>query len=242
MKLKKLFILCVLPVFILSSCTKDVKLEFENNQLERTDAAHIKVLYPRAKGTDAISKKLNTDIEQFVANELNLTDEQTKMSTIPDAMTHFDTEYKNFKAEYKDSSQLWEATVDGEVAYLSDDILCISMQSYTDTGGAHGNQRVTFLNYNPKTGERLDQKQLITDMEAYKDTAKLYFKKEVKSEAEDGSMTDFFFGQDFQLPETIGFSETGMILLYNNYEIASYAQGVTEFTIPYADTKSFLKF
>ena len=47
------------------------------------------------------------------------------------------------------------------------------------------------------------------------------------------STEDYFFGKDFQLPESIGFSDEGVIILYNPYEIASYSQGIIEFTIPY---------
>ena len=39
----------------------------------------------------------------------------------------------------------------------------------------------------------------------------------------------------------MGFNENGIILLYNVYEIASYVQGVTEFTIPYAEANPYLK-
>ena len=53
-------------------------------------------------------------------------------------------------------------------------------------------------------------------------------------------MEDEFFGKDFQLPETIGYSDEGIIILYNPYEIASYAQGIVEFTIPFEDVSSFL--
>ena len=53
-------------------------------------------------------------------------------------------------------------------------------------------------------------------------------------------MEDFFFGKDFQLPETLGYSDEGLIVLYNPYEIASYSQGIIEFTIPYSEISSFL--
>jgi hypothetical protein len=53
-------------------------------------------------------------------------------------------------------------------------------------------------------------------------------------------MTDFFFGKDFVLPENIGYNEEGLLLLYNTYEIASYAMGITEFTIPYSEINNLL--
>ncbi len=53
-------------------------------------------------------------------------------------------------------------------------------------------------------------------------------------------MEDYFFGNDFQLPESLGFSDEGLIILYNPYEIASYSQGIIEFTIPYDTINDYL--
>ena len=60
---------------------------------------------------------------------------------------------------------------------------------------------------------------------------------------EDGNevIEDYFFGEPFHLPDNIGYSEEGLILLYNVYEIASYAQGYTEFRIPFSELNTYLK-
>jgi hypothetical protein len=44
----------------------------------------------------------------------------------------------------------------------------------------------------------------------------------------------------FYLPENIGFTEKGIKLLYNQYEVASYADGPIELTLPYKDIRKFL--
>lgn len=62
----------------------------------------------------------------------------------------------------------------------------------------------------------------------------------LSSKNKDSQMEDYFFGKDFQLPESIGFSDEGVIILYNPYEIASYSQGIIEFTIPYEEIESNL--
>ena len=43
------------------------------------------------------------------------------------------------------------------------------------------------------------------------------------------------------LPENIGFSDEGVILLYNVYEIAPYSEGITEFTIPFEEVLKYIK-
>jgi hypothetical protein len=69
---------------------------------------------------------------------------------------------------------------------------------------------------------------------------KQYFKKETASKTSDSS-ENYFFGEDFKLPENIGFNDEGVIFLYNTYELSSYAQGITEFTIPYNEISKFIK-
>ena len=46
----------------------------------------------------------------------------------------------------------------------------------------------------------------------------------------------------FQLPKNIGYSEDGIILLYNTYEIAPYSTGIIEFVIPFEEVNSLLIF
>ena len=54
-------------------------------------------------------------------------------------------------------------------------------------------------------------------------------------------MEDVFFGKPFQLPENIGYSDDGLVLLYNVYEVASYDQDYIEFVIPFEELGSYLK-
>ncbi len=81
--------------------------------------------------------------------------------------------------------------------------------------------------------------ELIRNIEGLSKAIEHKLKEKIKSNS-DEPMEDFFFGKDFQLPETIGYGDEGLIILYNPYEIASYSQGIIEFSIPYDDVSSFL--
>ena len=51
----------------------------------------------------------------------------------------------------------------------------------------------------------------------------------------------FWFENDnFYLPETIGFDENNLIIVYNSYEIAPYAAGPIVLEIPLTEVASFL--
>ena len=49
-----------------------------------------------------------------------------------------------------------------------------------------------------------------------------------------------FDGETFYLPENIGFTQEGIQLLYNQYEVASYADGPIVLTLSYKEVKDYL--
>lgn len=232
----------ILSVFIvLFSCKKDQPLSFTEQTIEKTQNAMITINYPKAEGDDAIADRINKTIENFLANEINMSEKLDSKLSLDEAVKGFDDEFKSFKEDFSDSAQQWEVSVESEVNYETDSFICITVNSYLDTGGAHGNSRVTFLNFDKKTGNLLKRYDILKDETDFKAIVKPYFDKATKPLSDDEAVQDMFFGEDFQLPENIGFNAKGVILLYNVYEIATYAQGVTEFTIPYSEAKPFLK-
>lgn len=237
--MKKLSLLLVINLLVFS-CNRDVKLKFETEHIESLSHARIVIDYPKAIGTKAIANKINQQIEHLIANEMNMADTPEQKITISEAVSQFDQEFKTFKADFQDSSQQWEVRVQGQVIYQSPEILCISLETYSDTGGAHGNGRTTYLNFNPETGTLLEQEELIKNLDEFKKIAEKAFKEQTEPK-DNETMEDFFFGEDFQLPANIGFTPKGLVLLYNNYEIASYAQGITKIILPYGQIKKLLK-
>ncbi|OBX26092.1 DUF3298 and DUF4163 domain-containing protein [Gelidibacter algens] len=238
--LKKISSFLMMALLIVS-CNEDVKLTFETQHIEKSSDAFIAINYPKAMGTKAVTEKINQQIEHVIANEMNMADTPENDISISQAVSQFDNEYKTFKQDFQDTNQQWEVDVEGKVLYESPEVISISLQSYIDTGGAHGNTRITYLNFNPETGALLEQNDIISNLTEFKKIAQKAFKEQTKPKDNDETIEDFFFGEEFQLPENIGFTKDGLLLLYNNYEIASYAQGVTKVVMAYDDIRGFLK-
>lgn len=237
--LKKLSYLLLIAL-VVTACNEDVKLTFETQQIDKSADAVIAITYPKAIGTKAVAEKINQKIEHVIANEMNMAETTENNMSITDAVSEFDNEYKTFKNDFQDSSQKWEVKVDGKVLYESAEVISISLHSYIDTGGAHGNSRLTYLNFNPETGALLEEDEIISNPSKFKAVAEKAFKEQTKPENADETIEDFFFGEDFQLPANMGFSKEGLILLYNNYEIAAYTQGATKIILPYETVKGVL--
>ena len=239
----KNFRLLIITFLVVLSCkddAKDTPLQFSDETVEKNQNAIVDINYPKANGPEDVANKINSTIENFLANEINMSENLDKDLTLDEAIKGFDDEYKSFKDDFSDTTQQWEALIESEVSYESETIVCVAVNSYLDTGGAHGNSHVTFLNFDKNTGSLLKRADLLKNIDGFKKLVYPYFEKATKPLSDEDTIEDPFYGEGFQLPENIGFGEEGLILLYNVYEIASYAQGVTEFTIPYEKAKPFL--
>lgn len=235
--MKRFFWLIAL-LFTFFSCVEDELLFIESNQLYQ-DNATIEINIPIAQGNSETAKKINIKIENHIANTLIFSEDDSDTATLEEGISKFDLEYKNFKADFEESNLVWEATFDGEVMYQSSEIISIAINSYTNTGGAHGNSVITIYNFDSVTGNLFEIHELVNDISALTEIAESHFKSDVKLE-ENESLNDYFFGQPFHLPANIGYNEEGIVILYNTYEVASYAMGITEFTIPYEEIESLL--
>lgn len=227
-------------LIIFQSCDNEFKpVNFETSSIDKPFDADISVIYAKATANDELSKRINFKVEEAIIATLSFPEKKTNLEAV---LKDFDTEYIAFKNEFPEESEpSWELQIETEKIYQSEDVITIAISTYEFKGGAHGNDKIKFLNLDAKTGEVLLQKDIIDNIDAFKEIAKTYFLNNLENKDEGLKIEDYFFGKPFQLPENIGFSDDGFILLYNVYEVASYNQGYTEFVIPFDEIESLLK-
>lgn len=234
----------LLPFFVflvlLNSCDSEIKpVTFKTAEINHSYDADVSVTFNEAIGKNELSKTINFKIEEAIINSLS---DATKKTNLESVLKDFNSEYINFKKDFPDASEpVWELHIETEKIYQSNEVITLAISTYEFKGGAHGNDKIKFLNLNAKTGEVLNQKDIIENLKDFKELAMSYFVKSLDANSDQIDMEDFFFGKPFQLPENIGFSEDGLVLLYNVYEVASYDQGYTEFVIPFNAVESLLK-
>jgi hypothetical protein len=227
-------------LLILNSCTSEFKpATFKTISIDKAFEADVNATYDKAEGNNELSKTINLNIEKGIVNTFS---DATKKTNLKVILADFNKEYLDFKKDFSDASEsVWELHIETEKTYQSEDVITIAISTYEFKGGAHGNDKIKFLNLNAKTGEKLTQKDIIENINDFKTLGKKHFIKSLKIEDDNLRMEDFFFGKPFQLPENIGFSDDGLVLLYNVYEVASFDQGYTEFVIPFEEVASYLK-
>ena len=239
MTLKHIFPFIIVLV-LFSACDEDIKpLEFKTHNIDTAYEANITVAFDEAAKNKELSETANKTIENAILTTVNSSENASDLQTI---LTNFNNEYLQFTSDYpEDSEPVWELSIETELTYQSEEIITIAISTYEFKGGAHGNDQIKLLNLDAKTGKALHLSSIINDIDGFTTLAESQFMASLENNKDHLNIENFFFGKPFQLPENIGFSEEGIILIYNVYEVASYDMGYTEFMISFEEVMPYLK-
>ncbi len=242
--MKNSFAYLLIAIFLFG-CETESKLTFKNIELKNktcNTCPEITIVIPKALDETRIAETINTAINEEIIYTLKFED-SIDTNTIDEAMRSFTESFQDFQREFNDEVIGWEAQVEGKVYYESPTILSILLNIYTYTGGAHGNGTSTFLNFDKQRNIEVENYELFSDLEGFIAFAETKFRaeKEVPKKSPINATGFMFSDNVFHLPENLGFTKEGIQLIYNPYEVASYADGLIELVIPYNEVNSFLK-
>lgn len=247
---KKLLFPLVISALLVGCKNDDVELIFEDFFIEEIsekdcdpgeeNCAFISIQTPLASKEGAQSKKINRRIEEHIRETVDY-QEMEKIRSLEALAQRFIDDYEASAEEFPEYNIPWEASVDGKIIHKDPKLISMEFNTGIFTGGAHGYTSVTFLNLNPETGESYLTNDLFeAEFKAYAE--ELFRKKNgIQKDAPINSTGMFFENDDFKLPKNIGFKKEKLILRYNPYEIASYAEGGIQLEIPLKDAGRFLK-
>ncbi|MFN3997185.1 DUF3298 and DUF4163 domain-containing protein [Algoriphagus sp.] len=208
------------------------QLTFRTETLEKEscvgeNCAKLKLSWPVASG-GAATEKINRAIEDKMALLMQTGEDIAPLDTM---ISKYFRSFESFKAEMPDSYGGWEIEASAEVSYRSDSTLSIYFTQFSFLGGAHPNSMVSFLNFDPKTGNALSDDQLILDETTFFNLSEKKFKEyhEVEKGAKLADDGRFFLPETgFFLANAMGFKEDKFWVIYVPYEIGPYAMGYTE--------------
>lgn len=204
--------------------------------------ASFEVTYPLFSGLDsAVVDK----IEQEIVLRLSMDDPEARNKNLQRLAREFIQDYTVFSREMPDERMGWYYQAYVEVSLLRDTLLSLRLNQEYYTGGAHGGMETSFINIDPRTGATVTLEQFFKPgfEAALAQAGEHYFKnaRELSDTATYRNNSIEFPGDQFALNSNYGFGEDGVVFYYNNYEIAPYAAGPTEFVIPYTAMKDWLK-
>jgi hypothetical protein len=215
--------------------------EFQGN-CKDDNCAKVTIDYCKIIGKKEVTDKINFTVGNAIIYFLKSNFEKNiKANTITEAANNFLKSYENDKKEFPETSP-YIAEISITTSFSSSSILCLKTDFYSFTGGAHGNGRTTFLNFDPLTGNLKPTSSILNNKKEFTDFVEKVFrnKKEIPLKDPINSTGYWFENENFYLPESIGISKTEVIIIYNQYEIASYADGPIEIRIPIDKAKPYL--
>ena len=229
---------------LLMACQPEKSLEMREREYtgETCESCPVvRVSIPEMVGSNKLGKSVNTAIREEIIELLDY-DEERDARDIPEAIRAFQDGFRKVQEEFPEELSGWEATVEAFKAYEDSEVISLKMETYIFTGGAHGYPATRFLNFDKKTGEELDAKELFKDPEAFKAYAESSFRTqyEIPPEAPINTTGFMFEENQFKLPQNIGLTTEGMVLHYNPYEAASYADGALVLEFPLDSIRPFL--
>jgi len=232
-------------MIVLWSCKDDGQLVFEPQEIRSENCGgcpQVVINIPKALNNDPLSTAINNAIREEVLSLL-IYDDQMEARTIEEAMLSFRNGYLELKKRYPDEPIGWEAKIDGALTYEDENVLTIQVDSYSFTGGAHGFSTTRFLNFDKNKALEIEIVELLIDPMEFQDFTEAKFRDQENIPATESiNSTGFMFENDeFYLPRNIGFTKEGLQLIYERYEVASYADGPITLTLPYSEIGRFLK-
>lgn len=232
---------------LLASCNKELEFEDQNFEKKTTlpckdNCPQITVKIPFAKNVPIVSDSINNKIFSVLKSIIYIDEKPFASTDYNDLLVSFIGSYEKLQKDFPNDTFGWEAKIEGSVKYKSESILDIEINHYTYTGGAHGYQGLRSLLFDPNTGKTIANEKLFNDVTAFKAFAEKQFRIKYKIPENDpiNSTGLMFEDEKFQLPQNIFFTQTGLLLYYNQYEAASYADGPKELLLPYQEIESYL--
>jgi len=199
--------------------------------------AKVSFSYPNFINSHPYSSQINAHVEEQLKMYLQFgvfDDYESLDAAVEDYFQVFQ--------DQKDES-LWSVEVDGEVSYMTENLLSLEFKNTSITGGNHPNEHLLFLNFDLNQGNLLVREEIIFDKDQLLSKVNSAFRTyhnidENKSLMEDGRF--FLEEEEIFLPFSIGYRKENFVLYYNHYEISPYDMGPTELIFPLEDLQGIV--
>jgi hypothetical protein len=238
-------ILPFLSILVLTACSEEPSASLTIREYGGADCENcpkVSIAIVEADGNSALGKSINTAVREEIIELLDF-DEENQAADIPGAIEAFTRGFQTMQRDFPEEMTGWEARAEGVKSYEDPALLTIKLDTYVFTGGAHGYGATRYLNFDKATGEEVDGYELLKNPGEFSDYAEKIFRNQynIPDDAPINS-TGFMFEENrFRLPENIGLDAGNIVLHYNPYEAASYADGALILEIPLEQAREFLK-
>tara|TARA_R110002020_G_scaffold189745_1_gene389024 strand:- start:26 stop:928 length:903 start_codon:yes stop_codon:yes gene_type:complete len=204
----------------------------------------IRVNYLKFREDREAAKEMNSYNQENLIKIFNNTEVASEAENVKAVVNEFIQDFQNFKRDFPESQAEYEVEISQSVLSQTKKLLVLETNFYLFTGGAHGYGATRYANYDITSGELLYKNDLFSDLEAFTNFTEKEFRKKYEiPEGENINSNGFFFEKDsFALPENIAVTKNRVILIYNRYEAASYAEGELKLSFPKNKVSEWLNY
>ncbi|SHG64654.1 DUF3298 and DUF4163 domain-containing protein [Flavobacterium defluvii] len=245
----KNYIFIIFLCLIFTSCKKE--LSFDNETFEekstipcKNDCPNITIEIPVAKNKKIVADSINKKVFAVIKEIVYFGEDSTKVNDYKSLAKSFIASYEEMHKKFPQDTFGWEGKIKGDVEFASEQIINIKIDHYTFTGGAHGYQGFRSLLFDKNTGKSIFIEDLFKNEKEFKAFAEKEFrlKYHIPEKANINATGLMFENDTFQLPQNIFYTSEGLLLYYNSYEAASYADGPKEILFSYDKVGKYLRF
>lgn len=227
---KIFFLLSTLAMFACSAPLGKVESVTINYSKE---SVNIKMSYPHAVGYPQ-GEKINSSMDTLIRTYLTWDQDINYTNTYQELIDKIDTTFSSFEGETMrfDLEMTWNG-------YENREILSILSTTFLYSGGAHPNTFLGAHNFYRTTGEIINIIDMIEDREAFRKTLidKFISDRDLPTNPTTEQTGLFMEIGDMPIAQTILFTDKGLEVIYNQYEIAPYVMGQIILDIPYEQVK-----
>lgn len=206
-------------------------------------AANIDISFPQLvcqTGESAAVDAVNSAIQSQLLKMLN----GKNTATIEQLMETFGRDYTKAMKATPEMLGAWFLKFKATFSYYNDSLLCIKILQSVFIGGAHPDSYLTCLVFSLKTGELHDLSELIrkNSLDKLTKIAEKHFRQTRNMKPEDTYKKAgyWFENNQFSLNQNFLISKTGISFCFNQSEVAPYAKGIIELSIPWNDLKEIV--
>jgi len=211
--------------------------------------ADIDVWLP-ADTTIEAARSIRTQLKKKLVERINSYSDSASIAKNPEAKNSvseafgvFEKNYTDFKKQFPEAPGCWFVQLKGDTIMSTGKLLIYKLDHFANTGGAHPNTFRSLHVFDAATGTEKASKLFITDSTALLKKVEAAFRKIEKLDDSVNLEEQGYFLSDhkFFIPANYVFTKEGVLFYYNPYEIAAYARGPIEFTIPYNELEGIVK-
>lgn len=247
MKTNHIIIITLILTLLISSQIL-VLGEAEENCCGQCCQGEIKVTQKEIKEENT---ELNYSIEAYYPELEDCTDEEVKkdfndkiLSPVNKSVEDFREAVKEFRSNVEESFNAYYIH-NYSVTEGKDGIISIRFYIEEFAGGAHPSHNYSSFNYNLKTGSEIKLSDLFSEGSDYLTVISDYCIKDLENQKTESGDSGEGWIEEGAGPKEENFScfnltDRGLLITFNEYQVAPYAEGYKEVTIPFEDLKDII--